>query len=527
MLLSSRAANADAVVAKLLKHFFTGIRSEDVSAELEKHPDYPSLLSICDVLRSFNLESEAFKTSYEQLKDIPTPFLAHTKFDQSTFVLVTRINENKVTFSNEKWNNRTLSGEEFRRYFAGIAVSAEPVAEKQGKKTASKKILSVPLAWGMLAVVFLCGLVFNANFFAGLGSRVFLLSIAKGIGLVTTILLLVQTIDSDNPILQKICHIGEKANCSAILSSNAAKVSDDLSWSEVGFFYFSGTLLLLLFGGKTPFEITVLFILNILCLPYTFYSVYYQFFVEKKWCLLCCTIQATLWAEFLTMAGSVQINFATITISQVSAIIISLLIPVVFWGLVRPVLLKAQQYKPLRQQYRSLKYNSQLFNQILREQPKYSLPGEDWCIVLGNPQARHSITVATNPYCPPCAKAHDWLDHLIEQNKNLQLRIVFRVENIDDDIKTPISRHLMALNQLEDKSIVKRALNTWYQQKQKDYDTWANSYPVELDKTEFYKLDKQKEWCEMANVAATPTMFVNGHILPTIYQPQDLKYMLG
>ena len=40
------------------------------------------------------------------------------------------------------------------------------------------------------------------------------------------------------------------------------------------------------------------------------------------------------------------------------------------------------------------------------------------------------------------------------------------------------------------------------------------------------KMDKQKAWCEMAEVTATPTMLLNGYRLPDLYQLPDLKYML-
>ena len=134
--------------------------------------------------------------------------------------------------------------------------------------------------------------------------------------------------------------------------------------------------------------------------------------------------------------------------------------------------------------------------------------------------------MVTNPYCPPCSKTHKLLDELLEQNANIQARIVFTASNEDSDIKTPVSRHLMALNDLSDKTIVRKALHDWYEQKQKNYEAWAKVYPIKLEETEFYKIDRQHQWCEMAEVTATPTLVLNGYRLPDIYQLPDLKYML-
>jgi hypothetical protein len=65
-----------------------------------------------------------------------------------------------------------------------------------------------------------------------------------------------------------------------------------------------------------------------------------------------------------------------------------------------------------------------------------------------------------------------------------------------------------------------------YEQKQKSYDAWAKVYPVHLNEAEYYKIDKQKDWCQLAEVTATPTLLLNGYRLPDLYLLPDLKYML-
>jgi len=74
--------------------------------------------------------------------------------------------------------------------------------------------------------------------------------------------------------------------------------------------------------------------------------------------------------------------------------------------------------------------------------------------------------------------------------------------------------------------LVKQALNDWYEQKQKNYETWAKAYPVALNGVEYHKIDKQNAWCQLAEVTATPTLLLNGYRLPDLYQLPDLKYML-
>jgi uncharacterized membrane protein len=528
MLSFTNYQNPDAAVNKLLKGLSIDIEPETIIAELEKHPDYPSLLAISDVLNAFNIENAAYRVDQENLLNVPCPFIAHTNINSGDFLVVNKIDGDQVRVSSEKWNNHKLSLDEFKKLFKGIVLTAEPSATFITTKTLSSTLSAIKapaIAAGLLLI--LGSALFSSGYFINVNWQTALLTIFKTAGLITSILLLVQSIDSNNPLVQKLCQGGAKTNCNAILSSKAAKVFEGLTWSEVGFFYFAGTWLLLLFGGGSTTIWWALAILNVISLPYTFYSVYYQARVVKQWCVLCCTVQALLWLEFISLVTNIQTFPPSFEAGWAGAtIIICLLIPIILWMLLKPLFLKLQQLQPLKQQLRKFKYNTDLFNNTLTAQPKYAQPDDAWSIVLGNVEANNIITMVSNPYCGPCAKAHNQLTELLEQRDDIQARIVFTANNTDEDIKTPVSRHLMALNQQPDKTIVKQAMHDWYEQKQKSYEAWAKVYPVQLIEADFQKLDKQKVWCEMAEVTATPTMLLNGYRLPDLYQLPDLKYML-
>ncbi len=530
--------NADAVVTKLLSSLsITGIDQNDVSNQLEKHPDYPSLLAISDVLTSFHIENSAYRVDNSSVLGLQTPFIAHTDLNTGDFVVVTKIAEDKVFVSNNTWRRHKFNADAFLKIYSGTVLTAEP---PQAVKTAVplKIILSnlkAPFVVTCLVLMLLSALIFKTGYFAALSWQSVWLTLAKGAGLLTAVLLLIQSIDSNNPLVQVLCQAGGKTNCNAILSSKAAKIVEGFSWSEAGFFYFAGTWLFLLFGGNTVFTWRGLAVLNFVSLPYTFYSIYYQARVARQWCVLCCTVQALLWLEFIPLlsglTGSHFLNntgvFGGNNEAEVfTTLFICLLGPVIFWLLAKPLLLKAQQLQPLKQQLRMLKYNSELFYKMLSDQPKYTQPAEEWCIVLGSPTASNVITMISNPYCPPCSKTHQLLDELLEERSDIQARILFTANNTDNDIKTPISRHLVALNELPDKEKIKQALNDWYNQKQKNYEAWSKLYPVELNGVEYHKIDKQKAWCDLAEVAVTPTLLLNGYRLPDLYRLSDLKYML-
>lgn len=519
--------NADAVLIELMKLVKPSITAGEIVNELSIHPEYPALLALNDVIANFGVECGGYRVSANELAEVPLPFIAQSKKEDTKLMLVTRFNRQQVTVTDHLRKNYTLTYDEFIAIFNNIVLTVEaPVA------TPAKSLNTVfdinnysrfSVAIILLIFALVAGIAQSLPFF--MGWQTILAIIFKTAGVIVSLLLLTQSIDSTNPLVQSICGTDSRSNCNAILSSKAATIFHGLSWSEVGFFYFAGSWLAMLLGANKFAELQILAFLNIACLPYTIYSIYYQAKVAKQWCVLCCTIQALLWLEFTVLISALNTPLQ-INITGWITLLICFALPIAGWLLLKPLLLAAQQSKLLKAQLRTFKYNTQLFNSVLQNQPKYTMPATEWSIVLGNAEAGNIITMVSNPFCEPCAQTHQVLHEWLNQNPDIQLRLVFATDNYPGDLKIPVARHLMALDQLSDKNQVKQALHNWYGQKQKVYEAWASRHPVTVDDTTLYKLEKQREWCNMAGVTATPTLLVNGYRLPEVYQIQDIKYLL-
>ncbi|RZK43163.1 MAG: hypothetical protein EOO90_04145 [Pedobacter sp.] len=180
----------------------------------------------------------------------------------------------------------------------------------------------------------------------------------------------------------------------------------------------------------------------------------------------------------------------------------------------------------LKSQLKKFKYNSDLFNQALKNQPRYALPDDLMPIVLGNPEAKTTITMVSNPFCGPCAKTHQVLDQWLKTRDDVKIKIVFTTTDQDGDENTKISRHVSALSLLNDAELLGKALNDWYKQGDKKYEEWAGRYPVEYNANFAAVTARQKEWLKMAEITHTPTLFVNGYKLPDPYQLEDIKHLL-
>lgn len=524
--LKSTQSNAVSVINSLIKELRVPVSSFTVKNDLENHPDYPTLLALSDCLNNWKIPNNAFRVDKGNFKtgDLAYPFIAHLYDEGGRFILVHEAKDANIKYTDEKGLNQILTEEEFLRKWDGVVLYAEK-EEGSGEsnyRTALTKGWMDKLRIPFLLSVVLLG-VFTTISFTELSIPYLAVLVIKLFGIAISVLLIMQSIDTGNPFIKNLCSLGKKNDCNTILKSDAANLTSWLSWTEVGLFYFVGSFTCLLFN---PGSVSLLIWLSLACLPYTFYSIWYQFKI-KNWCVLCCSIQVLLWTEALVLIFSYPVASVNFEISQWILTVLCFLWPIALWAVIKPLLLRSAQSKPLQQQLRKFKYNSDLFNQLLTNQPHYNVSSELMPIRLGNQNAETMITMISNPFCGPCATTHKFLENWLEMSEDIQLQIVFATANEDTELRTKVARHIAALGRLEDSEIVKEAMNNWYGQGSKNYEMWAEKYPIVLDSEISKVTERQKKWCIESDIQFTPTILINGYKLVEPYQLEDLKYLLA
>ena len=501
------------------------------------HPDYPSLLCISDCLKSLKIANGAGKFSKEDIDTIPTPCIAYTT---NGFTVINDFQAEKISFVNDEGILKEETNEDFFMKWGGVVLIAEPNSDsgekgyEQKRKTENKKILIPSIATTAIVLLAVLSSYLFSTTVSGfpliLGNLILLFSKLSGIGI--TILLLWYELDKYNPLLQKICRGGgEKSNCNAILNSPAAKLFSFLSWGEVGFFYFS-TGFIMLCIQPTIVSIHCLVWLNIFALPYILFSVFYQWRIAKQWCPLCLTVQALLAIEFITAVSTGLITPITDVIPGIDAKTISLylfsfIIPSIMWYLVKPQLVSKINNQKKAYELARLKSNKEIFSSLLSGQKKIKETNEDLGIMLGNPEATNTLIKVCNPYCGPCAKAYPEMEELLTDYQNVKARVIFAVTLSKSDINSMAAKHLLAIADLKDKSVIKKAMRDWYTAETKDYPVFSKKYPMnnQLNEQEI-KIKEMKIWCIQNGVEYTPTYFFNGFRLPEMYSISDLKFLL-
>lgn len=533
--------NASDAAFLLVQLLGAKISRSTLENDIKKHPNYPAFLSINDVLNNYGIENLTARFDKDQLAEIPTPFITQVngKKQVNQFTVVKQINDKEAHYYDpeaQSWSTITL--DDFTKKSSGNVLMAEieePVKEKDyEKKIAEEKRLR--LSQTLMAVCLPLFLLFSAIFaFINAGSLAVLPTLYAALtlaGVAVTVLLLWYEVDQTNVALQDICMGGKKANCSAILQSKDAKIFG-ISWSTVGFVYFAGSLIMLLLSGiANPASLNVLSWLTLAATPYVFYSIYYQWHVAKQWCVLCLSVQLVLALQCIITFIAGWHDIAILQSADLTGLVISTVsafaIPFIIATLLIPALRKAKESGQLTKELQRLKHSPEIFTAVLEKQKAIEHSTQGLGITMGNPNGSVKIVKVCNPYCGPCARAHTSIEELLHNNPDLQVQIIFTASNDDTDVKSHPVRHLLAIDQKEDAALTQQALDDWYLAEKKDYDTFAQKYPLNGElKKQGNKIEAMRDWCDKTEIRFTPTFFVNGYQLPSNYSVHDLKYFLS
>lgn len=544
--------NCILAVIKLIKVLNIPVSKTTIKNELIGHPDYPSLLSVSDKLAEWNIENIAMKIDKSQISKMRFPLLVQVnqlisnknqkkqglidKKAESLFVVVKSISNDKITFSdveNEmKW--KTIPCVEFENIWTGVVliVSLLTNAGEENYTIALRKELAnkIIIYVGALAVIALLVSTFykliSLSSIFGFYPLLYYILALFGTGI--CILLLMYELDKESTIVKKACTIGRQSNCNAILESKASKVAGIISWSEIGFGFFMGELLLIIFSNVNIDILNFLTLLSLLSIIYPFFSIYYQKFIAKEWCNICLSIQAIIILQFIISILYLR-SFQIIPLNIDKYILQYfpyLSFPLVIWLILKPILITAKNGNKDKVMLSRLKSNSEIFEALLSTQ-KEALEYDGIGITLGNLNGKYKLLKVCNPYCNPCARAHPIVENILKSNNEVQVQIIFNASSKINDNKAKPVRHFLEYSLELNNEKIKEVLNDWYNNPEKKYDLFAAKHPLQNNSTDYdVKLDKMSEWCINNKIASTPTYFINGRQLPEIYSVEDLKYLL-
>jgi uncharacterized membrane protein len=501
------------------------ITTKTVKEQLYLHPDFPSVLSFSDVLNSWNVPNLTARVLREQLAEIPLPAIAYLEVNGGRFAPIRKVSTERIEWldTQKGWMDETL--EDFYRKWNHVVLMLEPNATSAEADYIAKRKeeqlynLRKPFVIVGLCLCMLFGGIAFADSYKNLGWPYFGLVLTKIMGVIVSSLLLLHTIDASNSFLRTICGLDSRTDCNNILSSPAAKLWGWLGWSEIGFVYFSGGLITVLLSPLMPTQQTIqlLVVLSILALPYTLYSIYYQAFIAKNWCKLCVAVQLLFWAEFIIGTAYWPQLRVAIDRQGISLAAMAFLLPMVAWVFTKKPLQESTQVFPLKRELQKSKFNPEYVESLFEKQPQMPPIFENMqAIMIGNPDAAHTLTIVTNPMCGPCVRLHPNIEALVERSMAVKCQFVFSASARSAEL----AKQILGLPH----SQMVEGMHQWYTHKTKNIEEWHNAINEQIDEQKgAIQLGIHHQWCNMAEITATPTLYLNGRQMPLLYTLDDVE----
>lgn len=486
-----------------------------------EHPHKYNLFGLSRMLSSYNIENAGVKVQNKQaaIKELETPFIAHIGSD---FVVVYKITIDRVYYI---WNKKDLSItiDEFCEIWSGIILYAESDENsvepeyKSNYKTQIFKQLQKKGLW--TAIFFVLAIAFIRNNL-GKGIEYYLLTTVNIAGIYISYLLVLKQIHIHSEYGDKICSLFSQSDCNNILESDAAKLGGVVGWSEIGLGYFIGNIVI---TAYFPNLIPYMVLINILALPYSFWSIWYQKFKAKQWCPLCLIVQCLLGITFFLNLGFGLIQFPEISISDTLLTILLYLIPILLINTLIPNLGQNKKMEQITQELNSIKTDENVFSAILKKQPFYEVDKSTSSILWGNTGADILVTILTNPHCNPCAKMHKRIEKMLDESSNLCIQYIFSSFGEELNISNKFLSAIYFEKEIKERRKIYRR---WFEEKNLKNEEIFEIYNVNKESDIVRKeFQKHENWKKATGIRpATPTILVNGYKLPDNYKIEDLKY---
>lgn len=507
---------SDNIFTTMLEHLNVKYTHGYANKIYNEHPYKNNMFGLSMMLSDYKIENMGIRVEKKgNISQLPTPFIAHIGND---FVTVTTISKQNISYY---WHRQklTISIKDFLDIWSGIALIAEANAQslepdyKQHKK--EEYVTSIQKNLLILAIMVLVGIsLYQGQILLNWSST--LLFILNLLGTYIGYLLVQKQINIHSNIADKICSLFAKSNCNDILNSPSAKFLGVIGWSELGLSYFLSNTFILLF---MPNLLGYLVLFNILTLPYSFWSIWYQKFKAKTWCPLCLIVQLLFWLMFATNVAFHLIKIPDFTILNILSIALIYGTPFLLINLSLPYQTVSKKLVQITQQFNSLKTNDIVFLGLLKEQAYYNVDEDIPTIIFGDPNAKNTITIFSNPHCEPCGNMHKKIKKILGDTNN-KYRVQYILSSFDKRLDSSCEFFLYVNKKYPTKERDK-IYDEWFDTGKYDKDNFFKkySYVIENDiaKDEF---QKHLEWREKNKLQATPTVLFNGYELPRMFFQQ-------
>ena len=485
------------VLLRLLDNLHIGYDKEDVKLRLLSDVEYPSLLSVTNVLDFLCIKYVPCKIKFEHLIENKTCKIVHIENGNKTlFANIEHIDCKSVTYYDG--STHVVSIEDFKAIWTSVAILVYPSQNTKKISLTWKSI--IPLLYSIIGLFILV---------VGIHKGISFLPFCAFLGVIVSCHLM--KIESDKRYYSRFCQINSKFDCRKVISTNGTSY---VSLAECNFFIFLGILTYMLISADPITAANWVRLFSLCLIPVLLFLIVYQTFVLKHWCLLCVCTSFIYLAIGLSGFDYDGVRLSVPAVSFLTSFSLSFLITL----LLKQHLVALKKYKDDRIASYSFKRNPYILKEFLTSKKYIALDYDD-AIFLGNNESSIIMTTIITPNCPHC-------EHVVKE--------MFDLINIYP-IKWIIIWNGTTLyptankEQLYWEELYKLNRQTFQDELYKfvssgKYKAISMSDTSEQTKLSFFK---RLEVLEKNEINRNPTILINGKIISKYYKVDDFEYILS
>lgn len=488
--------------------------------QVQSNPNFQSLLAISDTLTFLNIDNIAVRLDFTKIDSMPNNFIARLNTENTDPELFF-IEKKGDAFFYTKDKRIAISKSELESRWGGIVLLAKKTETNDTNDTKKNNLF-----WVLPSLCI--GLFFLILFMVEENVQTKLFFIFPIIGVLFSIAALKDLFGAKSELINSFCSITPTSSCSTIIGSDKWKIFSFLDLSGLSIVFYTTQMVaffVFLLSNDVVEYFSIQKILLFSAIPVTLLSVYYQKFVEKKWCPICLAIISILILELSTLL-LFQENSLTITLKSAVLYGFVFFTTAFVWILLKTMLTKQKELKEFQLTGNRFMRNYEIFKNTLLAKSSIDLPNSP--IVLGNKESDTEITIITSPFCRYCEGAHNILEKILTSNgDNLKIKILISadIDSLDNEKKT-FFRTLMSIFLEKGNTAFLEALNYWF--KTKNLNKWIKIYELSFDNEKIDSIYRQQnQWCKNNDLNFTPAIFVNGYQFPKSYNKESLEFFIN
>lgn len=272
--------------------------------QIGSHTDYPSLLSITDTLNFFNIQNGALQIDFSSIEILPDRFIASLSKLPGVSQLYFIEKKGDVFFCTNDDEIVTVSKLELESYWAGIVFLVEKNEMNENyisKEKTFKWLLPITSFVLFISIILLFEERLQNNFFI----------IFPIIGVILCSVSFQDLLGIKIDIISDFCNTSNNVNCSSVINSDKWKIFKYINFSDLGIIFFISQLfsyLIFIISNNSISFFSIQILLLILSFPVIILSIYFQKFIEKKWCPICLGIIGLICTEMIYLVIVLKTN---------------------------------------------------------------------------------------------------------------------------------------------------------------------------------------------------------------------------